>query len=135
MASINIPLITIAERKEMHLAARKLHKTTLTNYLRRCLRELRIEARRHYPELFRSSALPDLSELKPVDRTIYRFLTDEGRRTLDELIVEIGLKAGSLKVSLDRLHQAGLIDVIDRGGKNGQGGDCGKRIYVSLGER
>jgi hypothetical protein len=107
MASqIVVPLSSPTERAEAHKAVRALYKTSLSNYLRQCLRRARSEAEKQFPDLFATSAL---SQLRPIDRTIYRFLTMEGHRTLDDLIAETGLKRGGLKASLDRLIAADLV--------------------------
>jgi hypothetical protein len=132
MAGFLIPHLTVAEREQAHLAARLLHQTSLTSFLKRQLRELRAEARRKYPDKFGGSAL---AQLKPIDRTVYRFLTEEGRRTLDDLIAETGLKRGGLKASLDRLKAVGVIGVIAQGGKTDAGRGARREIYFSLEEQ
>lgn len=132
MASILIPHLSLAEREQTHLAVRKLHGRSLTSYLKHHLRELRAEARRKYPEIFKSAALVDL---KPIDRTVYRFLTEEGRRTLDDLIAETGLKRQGLKASLDRLIKAQLISVLSQGGKTEAARGARREIYVSFEEQ
>lgn len=132
MASILIPHLSVGEREEIHLAVRKLHGRSLTSYLKSHLRELRAEARRRHPELFRDAGFHDL---KPVDRTIYRFLTEEGRRTLDDLIAETGLKRGSLRASLERLVKAQLVRVVAQGGKTEVARGARKEIFVSFEEQ
>jgi hypothetical protein len=132
MAGVLIPHLTVAEREQAHLAARLLYQTSLTSFLKRQLRELRAEARRKYPDKF---GLGLLADVKPIDRTVYRFLTEEGRRTLDDLIAETGLKRGGLKASLDRLVRAHLVGVIAQGGKTDAGRGARREIYFSLEEQ
>jgi hypothetical protein len=132
MASILIPHLSFSEREEIHLAVRKLHGRSLTSYLKNHLREVRAEARRRYPDVFKA---PSHADLKPIDRTIYRFLTEEGRRTLDDLIAETGLKRGGLKASLDRLVKAKLVRVVAQGGKTEVARGGRKEIFISFEEQ
>ena len=132
MASILIPEVTRAERKQAHLAVRKLYGLSLSAYLKGCLREVRNQARAKYPELFRSAAI---AELCPMDRTIYRHLTEEGRRTVEDLVAELGLGRSKIRAALDRLRAAGLVDVLDQGGRIGEKRGARRQLYVSLEER
>jgi len=131
MAQILIREIAPRERQEAHLAVRTLYGISLSAYLKKCLRELRTQARAKHPELFRSVALKDLPA---VDRTIYRHLTEEGRRTINDLRLELGLSRARLRESLDRLQAAGYIDALGEarlGDKRG----AKQRLYVSLDEK
>lgn len=129
LASINLPHVSETERKLAHLAARRLHRQTLTAYLRNCLRALLLEARQKHPEQFDGR----LAALRPVDRTIYHYLTHEGRRTVGDLIAEMGLPRETVKASLGRLMSAGLIGALPQGRTDtAQGAQT--QIYISLAE-
>lgn len=111
-------------------AARKLHNISLHFWLQRQIDDLIRLARERMPDRF---ALP--VELKPIDRTILLILTTEGRRTAQDLQVETGVHAQTIRSSLDRLVRAGLIYVREQGGKTEEARGYRKKIYVSYQEQ
>lgn len=132
MASILIRDISLQERQQAHLAVRALHNLSLQSYLKKCLRELRARAREQYPDLFNGL---NLQELSPIDRVVYRHLTEEGRRSAEELHAELGLPRTRLRESLSRLCAVGLVDAVQQGrARRGRRG-APRLLYVSLGEK
>lgn len=131
MAGLSIRHLTTTERHLAHLAVRCIYSNNLAWYFRRCLRELLAEARVKCPEIFTETPL---DQVLPVDRTIYAFLTTEGRRTIEDLISETGLPRRTVKASLTRLQRAKLIDALEQGATSTGRGQA-RLIWVSLAEQ
>lgn len=131
MASILIRPIGETERQEAHLAAQKLHGVPLARYLRRCIQDLRRQAREQLPGLF---PRPGLGTLKPLEKTVYLYLTAEGRRTVGELAGELGLARRRIQEALDGLEVAGLVEVFEGPTMPSAGRGRPARIYASRAE-
>lgn len=120
--------MTEAERREAQLAVEKLHGIPLSTYLKRCLRDLRRQAREQFPGLFPRVSL---GTLKPLEKTVYLYLTAEGRRSVVELARELGLSRRRIQEALDGLEAAGLVKALDPPALPGSGRGRPARIYAS----
>jgi hypothetical protein len=119
-------------RRLAHITARNYRGVSLSSQILRLLRREIAEARKERPSLFEQQPLDDL---KPIDRTIYRMLTDEGRMTIDCVMAETGLPRERVRASLSRLVKAGFVETIEQGqASEGQPG-AKKLLYASLCEK
>lgn len=132
MASILVRHLSELERREAHLAVEKLHGVPLSVYLKRCVRDLRRQAREQFPNLFPRVSL---GALKPIEKTVYLYLSAEGRRTVTELTSELGLGRRRIQEALDGLEAAGLLDVLDAPLAAGATRGRSARIYASRDEK
>lgn len=131
MASILVRHLSELERREAHLAVEKLHGVPLSVYLKRCVRDLRRQAREQFPNLFPRVSL---GALKPMEKTVYLYLSAEGRRSVGELAGELGLARRRVQEALDGLEAAGLVEVFELPTRPGAGRGRPARIYASRAE-
>ena len=118
------------ERDRAIRAARLVHRISLQAHLKFQIRKLLSDAEMIRPDLFGTP----MADLMPVDRTIYRHLTEEGRRTDEDLVREMGLSMATIRRSLHRLKLAGLIEEREQGGQREAARGFAKRIYISFAE-
>lgn len=76
-----------------------------------------------------------LSSLKPIEKTVYLYLTAVGRRSPPELAAELGLARRRVQEALDGLEAAGLVEALTVSPLPGAPGGRAQRVYASREEK